>query len=168
MAAITCISSYILWWDVKIIFLSDVTFPTWPSKSVKPNFPQYHSDRNNTKYNYCLEIQSKTAERISIVNLNLLKLFSNQTHIWCQFSVVARWLRQLPFFPISVLQNQLKSYLLFQKSLKNGSNNLYFFPYAFDERQKSFLYLASLFHSGPVNPSTSTFPNISLTETINI
>ena len=134
MAAITCISSYILWWDVKIIFLSDVTFPTWPSKSVKPNFPQYHSNRNNTKYNYYLEIQSRTAERISIFNLNLLKLFSNQTHIWRQFPVVARWLRQLHFFPISVLQNQLKSYLLFQTSLKNCCNNLYFLPHIFHER----------------------------------
>ena len=62
-------------------FISDVTFPSWPGKSVNPNFRQYQSCRNNDKFNCCLEIQPKTARRISICTLTPLKLPSNQIHI---------------------------------------------------------------------------------------
>ena len=62
-------------------FISDVTFPLWPGKSVNSNFPQYQSDRNNNKFNCCLEIQSKKAARISICSLNPSKLNSNEIHV---------------------------------------------------------------------------------------
>ena len=51
-------------------------------------------------------------------------------------------------------------------SLKNGCNNLQFYPYSFDERQKSFSYLTPLSSLGSVNPSIPTFGDIHLTETI--
>ena len=58
-------------------FISNVTFPAWPGKSVNPNFPQYQSYRNNGKFNCSLKIQSKAAARISVCTLNPLKLPSN-------------------------------------------------------------------------------------------
>ena len=61
----------------EIILLSDVTFPSWPSKSVNPNFRQYNSYRNNDKFNCYLEIQSKRDARISISTLSTLTLLSN-------------------------------------------------------------------------------------------
>ena len=65
-------------------FISDVTFLSWPDKSVKPNFPPNQSYRNNNKFNCCLEIQSKTDARISICTLTLynclqIKFISNVT-----------------------------------------------------------------------------------------
>ena len=39
-------------------FISGVSFPSWPGNSVKPNFPQYESDRRNKKFNYTLEIKN--------------------------------------------------------------------------------------------------------------
>ena len=63
-----------LWHEVEIIFLSGITFLLWLRKSVNPNFWQYQSDRNNEKFNCCLEIQSEIAEIISICTLNPLKL----------------------------------------------------------------------------------------------
>ena len=63
-----------------------------------------------------MEIQSKTAARISVGTLNPLNLPSNQAAL----------------FLISTLQRQLKIYLLFQKSNKNGYNNPYCYPYTFD------------------------------------
>ena len=57
-------------------FISDVSFPLWPGKSVKPNFPQYQSDRSNKKFNYSLEIKNDCK------NLYLNpKLPSNHIHI---------------------------------------------------------------------------------------
>ena len=44
-------------------FISDHTFPLWPSKSVNLNFRQYQSDRTNKKFNCCLEIQSEMAAK---------------------------------------------------------------------------------------------------------
>ena len=61
--------------------LSDVTFPSWPGKSVNYSLRQYESDRNNNKFNRCYEIQSKMAPRISICTLNPLKLPSNEIYI---------------------------------------------------------------------------------------
>ena len=55
-------------------FISDVTFPSWSGKSVKPSFGQCQSYRNNDKFNCYLEIQSKTDARISISALNSLIL----------------------------------------------------------------------------------------------
>ena len=43
-------------------------------------------------------------------------------------------LSTLIFFPISILQKKLNIFLLFRMSLKNGSDNLYFHSYNFDER----------------------------------
>ena len=85
---------------LKMKFMSDVTFPSWLGKSVNTNFLQYQFDRNNKKFNCCLEIQSKMTARISICTLNSLKVSSNQIHIWCQFSIVARQICQPPLFPI--------------------------------------------------------------------
>ena len=84
-------------------FISDVTFPLCPGKSVNPNFQQYQTYRNNDKFSYCLEIPSKTDARISIShhgpvnkstptfqNINLTKritnlpVVSNVTEIWLQ------------------------------------------------------------------------------------
>ena len=42
--------SFFLWWDIKIIFLSDVTFLSWLVT------PANSFDRNNNKFNCCLEI----------------------------------------------------------------------------------------------------------------
>ena len=53
-----------------------------------------------------------------------------------------------------------------QKSQKNNCNNLYFHLYAFGMSYKSFSYLTSLSNRSPVNPSTTTFGNINLTETM--
>ena len=39
-------------------FISDVTFPSWPSQLVDPNFPKYQSDR---KCNDTLKIQVQAA-----------------------------------------------------------------------------------------------------------
>ena len=58
---------------VKMKFISGVTSPSWPGKSVNPNFRQYQSRRNSNKFNCCLEIQSKIAARISICTLNSSK-----------------------------------------------------------------------------------------------
>ena len=49
---------------------SDVTFSSWPAKSVNPNFQQQQSDRNNAKFNCCLEIQLEIAAIICIFTLN--------------------------------------------------------------------------------------------------
>ena len=48
-----------LWYELEIILLSEVTFPSWPGKSINPNFWQYQSDRNNDKLTCCLEIYSE-------------------------------------------------------------------------------------------------------------
>ena len=61
--------------------ISDVTFTSWPGKSVNPNLWQHQSERNNGKFNPCLDIQSKMAASISIFTLNTLKLPSNQIRI---------------------------------------------------------------------------------------
>ena len=58
-------------------FLSDVTFPSWPGKSVIPNFWQYQFYRSNDKFNCCLEVQLKMAARISIFTLIPLNLPAN-------------------------------------------------------------------------------------------
>ena len=99
MAAIICITTLIPLWKIKIIFLSDVTFPSWPKKSVNPNFRQCQSDRNNHKFNCWLEIQSKTVARIYFYTINRLKLPPNQIHIWCQRLVVAMVIVSTFFFP---------------------------------------------------------------------
>ena len=44
------------WYELQIIFLSDVTFPSWPGKSVKLNFLQYQSDGKNDKFACCLHV----------------------------------------------------------------------------------------------------------------
>ena len=55
-----------------------------------------------------------------------------------------------PFFSrISILQKQLKIYLVFQVSLRNGCNNLHYYP-----------------HYDPKNLSVPTFDNVNLTESI--
>ena len=81
-------------WDLsyglEMKFMSDVTFSSWPGKSVNPNFRQYQSYRNKDKFNCCCNIQPKTTKTISICTLNPLKLPSNKIYIWCQFAVVAR------------------------------------------------------------------------------
>ena len=112
-----------------------------PGKPVNHNFPLYQSYKNNDKLNYCFKIQSITAKKTSICTLNLLKLSSTQIHIWCQFPVAAWQLRQSPFFQIPISKKELEIYLLFQKSQKNGCNNLYHHPYFLHERKKSFSYL---------------------------
>ena len=119
-----------------------------------------------------MEIQSKTAARISICTLNSLYLPSNQIHIWfiliynilisCRGSVNP----STPTFPNMNLAKKLRIYLLFRKSLKIGCNNLYIHTYTFDGRWESFSYLTSLSRRGPVNPSTPIFLNINLRETI--
>ena len=79
---------------------------------------------------------------------------------------MARFLRQPPLFPKPISQKQLKIFLLLQKSLKRGCNDLYFQSYGFDMICKLFPYLTSLFSRGPVNSSTLTFRSINLTETM--
>ena len=51
-------------------------------------------------------------------------------------------------------------------SPKNGCNNLYYHPFSLSKGQNLFSYLTSLSRRGPVNPSTPTFGNINLTETM--
>ena len=81
MAAIISISTLIPLMRDNNCFLDYVTFPSWPGKSVQPNFRQYQSDRNNKKFNRCLKIQSKRNARISICTLNPLTLPSHQINI---------------------------------------------------------------------------------------
>ena len=50
--------------------ISDPTLPLWLGKSVYPIFPQYQSYGNGNKFNFFLEIQSKTSARISISTVN--------------------------------------------------------------------------------------------------
>ena len=47
-------------------------------KSVNPKLWQYQSDRNNNKFNCCLEIESEMPARISICTLCPLKLHSSE------------------------------------------------------------------------------------------
>ena len=47
-------------------FISDVTFPSWPGKSVNPQFSQYQSYKNNYKFTCCFKCHQKTALIISI------------------------------------------------------------------------------------------------------
>ena len=61
---------------------------------------------------------------------------------------------------------QWQIFLLLKKPLKNGCNHLYLPPNTFNMSLRSFSYLVSISWGGPVNPSTSTFPNINLTKTI--
>ena len=69
-------------------------------------------------------------------------------------------------FPISILQKQLEIYLLFQKAPKNGCNNFYFHLYIFDMSRKFLFYLVLLSPRDQVNPSTPSFGNINLRETM--
>ena len=137
-------------------------------KFVNPNFPQYQSDRNNNKFNYFLEIQSKTTSKISICTLYPLKLSPNQIIKFIFDVNFPSWPGNSvnPFFPNIYLTKTIKNYLLFQTFLKNGFNNLYFHPYTFNMIYKSFSYLTSLSRRGPVNPSTSTFGSINLAKTM--
>ena len=137
-------------------------------KFVNPNFPQYQSDRNNNKFNCFLEIQSKTTSKISICTLNPLKLSPNQIIKFIFDVNFPSWPGNSvnPFLPNIYLTKTIKNYLLFQKFLKNGFNNLYFDPYTFNMIYKSFSYLTSLSRRGPVNPSTSTFGSINLAKTM--
>ena len=64
----SCINLYLL--KLKVKFISDVKFSSWPGKSVNPNFWQYQSEWSSDKFICCLEIQSKNAEIISISTLN--------------------------------------------------------------------------------------------------
>ena len=71
--------------------------------------------------------------------------------------------RLTPFFSqYQVHKNNSKIFLLFQKSQTNGCNNLYFLWW---EIQITFLSDFT-FRCGPVKPSTPTFRNTNLTETI--
>ena len=74
---------------MKIIFLSDVTFPSWPGKFVNPNFPQNTSDRHNNKFDCCLKIQSKAAAKICLHPGDFKTTFKSNsylTSISCQIS----------------------------------------------------------------------------------
>ena len=57
-----------------------------PVNALTPNFGNINCIetmlyRNNEKFNYCFEIQSKTVARISFRTLNSLNLPLNQIHI---------------------------------------------------------------------------------------
>ena len=75
-------------------------------------------------------------------------------------------MHQPQLFPISILQKQLKIHLLFEMSPKYGCNNLYYHPFNLPKAYKLFSYLTSRSHRGPVNPSTPTFGNMNLIETM--
>ena len=65
--------------------MSYKSFSYWASLSrngpVNPSTPTFNPDRNNGKFNFCLEIQPEMAARISIFTLYPLKLPANQIHI---------------------------------------------------------------------------------------
>ena len=113
-----------------------------------------------------LRNSTKNGSKNFYVHHKPLKLPSNHIHIWRPFPVVSRVTLSNPSFQILILKKQLEIYLLFQKSLKKGGDNLYFHLHTFDESKKSFSCLESLSCHGLVNPSTPTFGNISLTETM--
>ena len=71
-----------LWYELQIIFLSDVTLPRWSDKSVNHNFRQHQSDKSNGKFACCLEIKSKMVEIISICNLRPLTFGSKRGFKW--------------------------------------------------------------------------------------
>ena len=60
-------------------------------------------------------------------------------------------------FSILTLQKQLKICLFFQKSLKNGCNNLYFHYFTFNEGKKKSVFLSDVVF--PSWPGTSVYPN---------
>ena len=70
-----------------------------------------------------------------------------------------------PFSPNINPTKQIKIYLLFQKSLKNSCNDLYFHLYMFDMIRKSFYFLTLLSCHSYVNASIVNFGSINLTET---
>ena len=70
------------------------------------------------------------------------------------------------FSNFNLKKTQLRFYLLFPVSLKYGCNNLCFHPFNIDNGQYLFSLLTSLSRRDLVNPSTSTFGNINLTESI--
>ena len=67
---------------------------------------------------------------------------------------------------VSIWHKQWQIYFLPGKSIKNGCNNLYLQSNTFNMNSKSFSCLVSPSCRGPVNPSTPTFGNINLTETM--
>ena len=115
-----------------------------------------------------LRNSTKNGSKNFYVHHKLLKLPSNHIHIWRPFPVVSRVTLSNPSFQILILKKQLEIYLLFQKSLKKGGDNFYFHLHTFDESKKSFSCLESHSCHGLVNPSTPTFGNISLTETMSV
>ena len=145
--------------------ISDVTFPSWPGKSVNPQFSQYQSYKNNYKFTCCFKCHQKKAVIISITTHSAFLRDRNCFLICRHFPVMARETRQPPIFPISILQEQLQIYLLFQMSPKNGCNNLYYHPFSLSKGRKLFSYLTSLSRCCAVNRSTPNFPNIKLRRT---
>ena len=69
------------------------------------------------------------------------------------------------FFQYQSYTKKLKSYFLFEKSLRNDCNNFCLHPKPFKMISKSNSYLMSISRHGPVNPSIHTFPNINITKT---
>ena len=115
-----------------------------------------------------LRNSTKNGSKNFYVHHKLLKLPSNHIHIWRPFPVVSRVTLSNPSFQILILKKQLEIYLLFQKSLKKGGDNLDFHLHTLYESKKAFSCLKSLSCHGLVNPSTPTFGNISLTETMSV
>ena len=67
---------------------------------------------------------------------------------------------------IWIRQRQQQIYFLLENLIKNNCNNLCFHNKSFKITLKPNSYLTSIFHRSPVNQSTPTFSNISLTKTM--
>ena len=151
---------------LQVTFISDVTFPSWPSKSVNPQFSQYQSYKNNYKFTCCFKCHQNMAVKTSITTHSTFLRDRNCFLIRRHFPRRGLVNMSTLILPISILQKQLQIHLLFQMSPKYGCNNLYYHPLTLSKRQKLFSYLTSFSRSGLVNMSTLKFTNINLTKTI--
>ena len=115
-----------------------------------------------------------TTYYLTTIHIKYLYLYSKTYNMGLKLNLYLTSLsRGSPVYPstqlfsILTLQKQLKICLFFQKSLKNGCNNLYFHYFTFNEGKKNlFSYQTSFSRRGLVHPFTPTFGNINLTETM--
>ena len=128
--------------------LSDASFLSWPGKSVNLNFRQYQYKKtvknSIVAWKFDLKWLQESLYALSTLLNYLQTKFISDINIlsWPSKSV------NTLSFPTPILQKQLKLYLFFQKSLKNGCNNLYFHRYSFNMSYKSFSYLTPLSRRG--------------------
>ena len=123
---------------------------------MQSNFWQYQSDINNEKSDWCLEIPSKMAAKISIFILDAL------TYLQTKF--ISDYSRRDPVNPVNpnirkYLSNRNNgNFFLLGNLVKSDYNNPYFHNKSFKTTLKSNSFLMSILRCGLVNLSGPTFP----------